>query len=162
MGWNLLTLLGVFLQLLCAIASSPPDDGVACRQHVIPVGLAPGIKVPVLTILGGNDATSCGPSSQGGNFDCSSGAIVATQEAPFYSPEARIHACVVPASGHDLSLAANHGLPTAEAVAWSIAFVGQLDIGETRRPYGSNENEQGLPWNDALPWNCGAVSASSR
>jgi hypothetical protein len=83
MGWNLLTLLGVFLQLLCAIASSPPDDGVACRQHVIPVGLAPGIKVPVLTILGGNDATSCGPSSQGGNFDCSSGAIVATQEAPF-------------------------------------------------------------------------------
>jgi pimeloyl-ACP methyl ester carboxylesterase len=120
------------------------------------------IKVPVLTVLGGNDATTCGPSSQGGNFDCSSGAIVATQEAPFYSPEARIHACVVPASGHDLSLAVNHGLQTADAVAWSIAFVGQLDFGEKRRPYGSNENEPGLPWNDGLPWNCGAVSAGSR
>ena len=138
MGWNLLTLLGVFLQLLCAIASSPPDDGVACRQHVIPVGLAPGIKVPVLTILGGNDATSCGPSSQGGNFDCSSG-------------------------GHRrYAGAVNHGLQAADAVAWSTAFVGQLDFGERRRPYGSNENEQGLPWRDALPWNCGAVSAGSR
>jgi hypothetical protein len=113
MGWNLQTLLGFFLQLLCAIASSAADDGVVC-------------------------------------------------EARFYSPEARVHACVVPASGHDLSLAVNLGLQAADAVAWSTAFVDQLDLGERRRPCSSNENELGLPWNDGLPWNCGAVSAGSR
>src|SRR5262249_21723219 len=43
------------------------------------------IKVPVLDILGSNDFTTCGPSTTGGNFDCSSGRIVAEQEKPFYS-----------------------------------------------------------------------------
>jgi len=52
------------------------------------------IQVPVLTILGSNDFTTCGTNPQGGNFDCSSGAAVATQDAPFYSEQARIHACV--------------------------------------------------------------------
>jgi pimeloyl-ACP methyl ester carboxylesterase len=59
------------------------------------------IHLPVLTIVGGNDFTTCGPNPQGGNFDCSSGAIAATQEAPFYSRDARIHACIVPGSGHE-------------------------------------------------------------
>jgi hypothetical protein len=38
------------------------------------------IQVPVLTILGGNDLTACGTDSQGSSFDCSYGAIVASQE----------------------------------------------------------------------------------
>ncbi len=115
------------------------------------------IQVPVLTILGSNDLPTCGPNPQGGTFDCSSGAVVATQEAPFYSPQARIHACVVLASGHDLSFAINHELQVADAVAWSSAFVGQSAAAEKSKFDGS---DSGLPWNDGLPWNCGSSAQS--
>jgi len=83
------------------------------------------IQVPVLSILGSHDLTTCGASTTGGYFDCSSAVAVAAQEAPFYSAAARIHACVVPGSGHSLSLARNHRLQVEDAVAWSIALVGQ-------------------------------------
>jgi pimeloyl-ACP methyl ester carboxylesterase len=110
------------------------------------------IKVPVLDILGSDDFTTCGLSSEGVTFDCSSGAKVATQEAPFYSPAAQIHACVVPGSGHSVNLAVNHRLPAADAVAWSFAFVGQRSLRDTQTFEGS---DRPLPWNDDLPWNCG-------
>ena len=83
------------------------------------------IDVPVLDILGGNDFTTCGLSTTGRTFDCSSGAAVVAQEASFYSPQAQLQACVIPGSGHDVSLALNHGLQVADTVAWSEAFVGQ-------------------------------------
>ncbi len=83
------------------------------------------IDVPVLDILGGNDFTTCGLSTTGHTFDCSSGAAIVAQEAPFYSPQAQLQACVIPGSGHDVSLALNHGLQVADMVAWSEAFVGQ-------------------------------------
>jgi hypothetical protein len=91
------------------------------------------IQVPVLTILGEDDVPTFGPNTQGGNFDCSTGAAVALQEVPSYSPQARIHACVVPFSGHVVSLAINRRLQVADAVAWSSAFVGQrkFDIATT-------------------------------
>ena len=38
------------------------------------------IQVPVLTVLGGNDFTTCGPNPQGGDFDCSSGRAVALRK----------------------------------------------------------------------------------
>jgi pimeloyl-ACP methyl ester carboxylesterase len=110
------------------------------------------IKVPVLDILGSDDFTTCGLSSEGVTFDCSSGAKVATQEAPFYSSAAEIHACVVPASGHSVNLAVNHRLPAADAVAWSFAFVGQRSLPAIQSFEGS---DRPLPWNDDLPWNCG-------
>jgi len=110
------------------------------------------IKVPVLTILGSNDFTTCGTNPQGGTFDCSSGAEVAKQEVPFYSAEARIHGCIVPGSGHDLSLAMNHRLQVEDSVAWSTAFVGG----------GPDDDQNRLPWNDGLPWNCGGISAESK
>jgi len=116
------------------------------------------IHVPVLTMLGSNDLTTCGRSTQGGNFDCSSGAAVAEQEAPFYSPQARIHGCVVPDSGHSMSLAINNRLQAADAVAWSSAFVGQQDSAGSE---GFRGSDRGLPWNDGLPWNCGGVSSGS-
>lgn len=116
------------------------------------------IQVPVLTILGSNDFTTCGLNPQGGNFECSSGALVATQEVPFYSPKARIHGCVVHGSGHDLNLAVNRRLAAADAVAWSSAFVGQQRL--ERQDFDSSD--RGLPWNDGLPWNCGAPSAESK
>ena len=86
------------------------------------------IQVPVLTILGGNDLTACGPDSQGRSFDCSYGAIVASQEAPFYSPKAQIQACIVPDSGHDISLALNNDLQVRDSAAWSFRFVGQRQL----------------------------------
>ena len=53
-----------------------------------------GIQVPVLTILGENDVPTCGPNTQGGNFDCSTGAAVAMQrKGPVLDPEdfSRVH-----------------------------------------------------------------------
>jgi hypothetical protein len=62
---------------------------------------------------------------------------------------------VIPFSGHVVSLAINHELQVADAVAWSAAFVGQRqgherhDLDEERGFF------EGLPWNDNLPCNCG-------
>jgi pimeloyl-ACP methyl ester carboxylesterase len=86
------------------------------------------IQVPVLSILGNHDLTTCGASTTGGSFDCSSPAAVVAQETPFYSAGVRIHACVVPGSGHSVSLARNHRLQVEDAVAWSIALVGQTSM----------------------------------
>jgi alpha-beta hydrolase superfamily lysophospholipase len=91
----------------------PPIDSPASRD----------IRVPVLVILGSEDFTTCGPNPLGQVFDCSSGAAVVAQEQPFYAPEAHLRACVVPASGHDVSLARDHGYQVAYAVAWSAAYV---------------------------------------
>jgi pimeloyl-ACP methyl ester carboxylesterase len=115
------------------------------------------IQVPVLTVLGGNDFTTCGPNPQGGNFDCSSGTAVATQEAPFYSPGARIRGCIIQGAGHDVNLSVNHDLAVADSIAWSFAFVGQRSLVSKYDIDGSN---RGLPWNDGLPWNCGSASAN--
>jgi pimeloyl-ACP methyl ester carboxylesterase len=101
------------------------------------------IDVPVLDILGSNDFTTCGPSVTGGTFDCSSAAAVVAQEAPFYSPQAQLHACVIPGSGHDISLALNHRLQVADTVAWSEAFAGQ------RRPAPTSGHR-----GEHLPGNC--------
>jgi pimeloyl-ACP methyl ester carboxylesterase len=107
---------------------------------LVPTNGTQAIQVPVLDILGANDLTTCGANPQGHVFDCSSGAAVAAQEAPFYAPAARIHGCVVPGSGHDISLARNNWLQVADAVRWSDAYVGQAGL---RRD------------NDGLPHNCG-------
>jgi pimeloyl-ACP methyl ester carboxylesterase len=116
------------------------------------------INVPVLDIVGSNDYTTCGLSSKGVIFDCSSGTKVATQDAPYYSPAARLHACVIPGSGHSVNLAVNHRLAAADAVAWSLAFVGQRSSKDIPTFEGS---ERALQWNDQLPWNCGAVQPTS-
>jgi pimeloyl-ACP methyl ester carboxylesterase len=92
------------------------------------------ITVPVLAIVGQDDFSVCGLSTTGSTFNCSSGSVVAAQEAPYYSARAELHACVVPGSGHDISLALNHGLQVADTVAWSRAFVGQFSRGGGHLP----------------------------
>jgi hypothetical protein len=84
------------------------------------------INVPVLTILGSADLPTCGPNPQGGFFDCSSASAIDAQEAPFYSRQIGVSACVIPDSGHDISLSKNRHLQVEDAVAWSNAFVNQL------------------------------------
>ena len=88
------------------VSATLPSTGVA----IVTTTATQAIHVPVLSILGEDDVPTCGPNIQGGNFDCSTGAVVALQEVLFYSPQARIHACVIPFSGHDVSLAINHRL----------------------------------------------------
>src|SRR5262249_29204703 len=66
------------------------------------------IRVPVLVIVGSDDATICGPNVRGQYFDCSSATAVARQEAPFYSQAARLQACVIPTAGHDLNGRVKH------------------------------------------------------
>ena len=134
-----------------------PGVELATGLPVVTSTATRAIGVPVLTILGSNDFTTCGLSSEDVNFDCSSGAVVAAQEVPFYSPAARIAACVVAGSGHDLSLAFNHDLQVADAVAWSSAFIARPDerrLDEDRQPSDDVKSDAGLPWNDGLPWNC--------
>jgi pimeloyl-ACP methyl ester carboxylesterase len=112
------------------------------------------IRVPVLTILGSIDATTCGPNTQGGYFDCSSAAVVARQEALYYSRQARLHACVIPGAGHNLNLTLNHDLQVADVVAWSVMFV---DPRLARRELYSEAQvlrDIDLVSKDRLPWNC--------
>jgi pimeloyl-ACP methyl ester carboxylesterase len=116
------------------------------------------IRVPVLTILGSNDATTCGPSTLDGYFDCSSGAAVVRQETPYYSRQARLRACVIPGAGHDLNLTLNHDLQVMDVVAWSVGFVdprlarrGLYSQAQRIRHIDSVSNHH-------LPWNCDGVT----
>jgi hypothetical protein len=72
---------------------------------------------------------------------------------------------IVPDSGHDISLAVNHQLQVADAVAWSSAFVGQRDLDDKRNfdeKRNFEQSDRGLTWNNGLPWNCGGISAESK
>jgi hypothetical protein len=86
------------------------------------------ISAPVLVVLGGEDKLFCGPEVDGATFSCGSGAEVASEEAPFYSAQAQLRACVVPDSGHDVNLALNHGVEEADAIAWAYEYVGQMGV----------------------------------
>jgi pimeloyl-ACP methyl ester carboxylesterase len=113
-------------------AGSRPDAGYLTT---VP-GMCARIQVPVLAIVGSNDAPTCGPNPQGGNF-------------------------VVMVSGHEFSLAVNRELQVVAAVAWSSAFVGQFRFGERRDLDNLDGSESFFSWSDALPWNCGTISTEA-
>jgi len=128
------------------IAADEASKGLVAETELntgvplVPTTSTLGIRVPVLDILGSNDLTTCGANAQGHVFDCSSGAAVAAQEAPFYSPEAHLHACVIPGAGHDISLALNSWMQADDVIRWSNTYVGP--------GHGPRDN-------DGLPRNCG-------
>ncbi|MFL6125045.1 alpha/beta hydrolase [Actinophytocola sp.] len=62
------------------------------------------ITVPVMLVMGGGDVDFCGPPL---GADCSSNEALRTSEAPFYAPEARLRAYVVPGYGHSLNFSPN-------------------------------------------------------
>lgn len=64
------------------------------------VPLSRRITVPVMLVMGGGDANFCGPPL---GADCSSHEALRRSEAPFYSPESRLRAYVVPGYGHSLN-----------------------------------------------------------
>jgi len=94
--------------------------------------------------VGSHDFTTCGLSTTGTTFDCSSGAAVVAQEAPFYAPQAQLHACIIPGSGHDISLARNHNRQVADVLEWSWDFIGQRQPGHAASQSG----------HDRLPTDC--------
>jgi pimeloyl-ACP methyl ester carboxylesterase len=153
--------------------SAPLVSGEESHKDVVPatelktaVALTTGmatraIRVPVLSIVGSRDATTCGRNTHGGYFDCSSAAAVARHEAPYYSREARLHACAIPGAGHDLNLALNHDLEVTDVVVWSATFVDRslaprVDQVAVKRVRGVDATSQ-----DRLPWNCAGVPPQS-
>ncbi len=63
-----------------------------------------GITVPVLDIVGQQDAIFCGSGGAGDGVNCSSSNSVYQEEAPYYSPQAHLQVNVMPLTGHDLNL----------------------------------------------------------
>jgi pimeloyl-ACP methyl ester carboxylesterase len=87
------------------------------------------IAVPVLVIDGTNDVLDCGVEATGGYYSCSSGEVIAQEEAPYYAAAAQLRACAIPTAGHDLSLSRNQRLQVADAVLWSFEYVGHRPVG---------------------------------
>ncbi len=88
-------------------------------------GISGDINVPVLIIMGGDDAIACGPITPTQNIDCASASAVAAAETPLYQDAPSVHACSVPGSGHSVALALNHHLENRDAITWSRAFIGK-------------------------------------
>jgi pimeloyl-ACP methyl ester carboxylesterase len=114
------------------------------------------VWVPVLTILGGKDRVACGPDERRGEFDCSSAAAIASQEADFYSPRARLHVCLIPNAGHNLNVDGSYRLVVADITAWSATYVDRQVLRRRDGAFGRVLAADAR--NDGLPINCSAVT----
>ena len=77
------------------------------------------IDVPVLVALGGQDELFCSPVPLVGT-DCSSSAALYAQEAPYYSPAARLRTYLLPGHyGHSFNFAPNADLFAETVVQWA-------------------------------------------
>lgn len=74
------------------------------------------ITVPVMVVMGGGDANFCGPPL---GADCSSSEALRRSEAPYYAPEARLRAHVVPGYGHALNFSVLAPDYHRAVVAWA-------------------------------------------
>lgn len=82
-------------------------------------GISAQITVPVLLVVGQQDATMCGLLAT----NCSSAATVLQAEAPYYAPQAQLKAVVIANSGHDLTLHESAPLYFAATLAWALQYV---------------------------------------
>jgi hypothetical protein len=82
------------------------------------------INVPVLEVDGTNDNLFCGATTGGGTFGCSTGAAIATQEAPYFAAEAQLRACAITGAGHDINLAGNNLDEVTAAATWTYEYIG--------------------------------------
>lgn len=74
------------------------------------------ITVPVMLVMGGADANFCGPPL---GADCSTNEALRASEAPFYAPEARLRAYVVPGYGHSLNFSAQAPAYHRAVIEWA-------------------------------------------
>lgn len=84
----------------------------------LPDALAPEvsqrIRVPVLIVGGDKDVLACSAT-----LSCASADALLARERPFYAPEARLEAFVLPRSGHSLNLQRNAGAWFDAALRWA-------------------------------------------
>lgn len=81
-------------------------------------GISAQITVPVLLIVGQQDAILCGL----GATDCSSDAAVQQAEAPYYASQAQLQVAVIPNAGHDINLHEAAPLEFAAATTWAYQY----------------------------------------
>ncbi|HEY7417908.1 MAG TPA: hypothetical protein VH593_22185 [Ktedonobacteraceae bacterium] len=84
-----------------------------------PGNLTQQINVPVLEVVGQEDALYCGL----GAVNCSSSASVLREEAPYFSPSAHLQAQVIPNTGHVLNLHPTAPATYATIIVWSKLHV---------------------------------------
>jgi len=77
------------------------------------------IQVPVLVVVGQQDALLCGGVAE----DCHSSDSIQHTEAAFYAPQAQLQVVVIPGAGHDLNLHKNASLWFTAATQWAYAHV---------------------------------------
>lgn len=77
------------------------------------------MTLPVLTVVGQEDSLFCGDTGD----NCTSNASLLTDELPYYPPQARLQAAVIPNSGHDIQLQESVGAFYAIALAWAVSHV---------------------------------------
>lgn len=77
------------------------------------------IQVPVLVVVGQQDALLCGVTAE----DCRSSSLIQQTEAAFYAPQAHLQVAVIPNAGHDLNLHKNASLWFTVATQWADAHV---------------------------------------
>jgi pimeloyl-ACP methyl ester carboxylesterase len=98
------TLTGTEIQDATALASMPPPLTAPSRS----------ITVPTLLAVGALDNLMCGPPD---GLTCTE-ANVAAQEAPYYSPQARLKVAVIPSTGHVLHLHRSAGYTSTVIHGW--------------------------------------------
>lgn len=82
-------------------------------------GISLQIRVPVLVVVGQQDALFCGILAT----NCSSATSVQRAEAPYYARQAQLQVAVIPQAGHDLNLHKTAPLWFADATTWSLQHV---------------------------------------
>jgi pimeloyl-ACP methyl ester carboxylesterase len=97
-----------------ATKETATDGEVATFPIALESGISAQILVPVLVVIGQQDALLCGL----GATDCSSATTVLQAEAPYYAPQAHLQVAVIAGSGHDLNLHPSAPLWFAAATAW--------------------------------------------
>ena len=83
--------------------------------------LSQAIHVPVLVVVGQDDAIFCGNTP---DLSCNDAAAIKARESAFYAPQACLETSVVPGAGHDINLHYDAQAGYAAIVGWSYRRVG--------------------------------------
>jgi pimeloyl-ACP methyl ester carboxylesterase len=98
---------------------SSTEIGTFAQNLLATTGPSSAIQAPVLLILGTQDNIFCAD----GVFDCSSGAAVLRQEAPFYSSAPCLQAVVVAVAGHSYANENNSVVGVVAGAAWATGTI---------------------------------------
>jgi pimeloyl-ACP methyl ester carboxylesterase len=78
------------------------------------------ITVPVLSVVGENDALFCTGMTV---YNCANPKSVREFESQYYSPDAHLKVVVIPYTGHDLALSTTALVTDAVMIGWSLSVV---------------------------------------